>query len=141
MYLHSKGVVEQHDLDRVGGGHCEALLYRIGMTSREGSTDRKRLLRRAIRKYMKGDNVGRQRHTPASGFPDIARYTSELKEYGDHNDVAPQYTPEILSTEPPLYRCRVALKGVTGEGMSRTKREARHLASKDLYQRLGLTVS
>lgn len=144
-YLHSKGVIEQHDLDKIGGDHREALLSRIGMTSREGSSDGRRLLGHAIRKFMNGDNGGGQRERPASAFPDISRYTTLLKEYADHNKVVLEYTPETVSVEPPSYKSRVTLKGVagdvTGEGTGRTKKEARHLASKRLYQRLGLPVS
>lgn len=135
-YLQSKGVVEQYDPDRTGRSHRETLLSQMGMIRRQGSPEGRRLLRRAIRRFLNGDDGGRRREMPVS---DISRFTSVLKEHGDHLGKQPKYTEERASIEPTEYRVRVTLGDVTGEGRARSKKQAKHLASQEACRRLNLT--
>lgn len=115
--------------------HREILLSHIGVIVRQGSSDEKRLLRYAVRKFSHGRNVDGQKEDVQL---DLSRFTTVLKEYGDHIGELPKYTSRPLSQEPPLFKYTVTLKGVKGEGTGRTMKKAKHQASKDACERLGL---
>jgi hypothetical protein len=105
------------------------------MIVRQGSAKEKRLVLHAVRKFKAGKAVESQRGDAPS---DISRFTTLLKEYGDHIGEVPKYTSELLSQEPLLFKQCVRLRGVKGEGTGRTMKTARHYASKEACQRLGL---
>jgi dsRNA-specific ribonuclease len=107
------------------------------MIVRQGSSNERRLVRHAVRKFSLGHKLEGQREDVQV---DVARFTTLLKEYGDHNDEPPKYTHQTVSVEPPLFKYSVTLKGVRGEGKGRTMKMAKHQASKDACQRLGLRV-
>jgi dsRNA-specific ribonuclease len=61
-----------------------------------------------------------------------------LKEYGDDIGEQPEYTSDMISLEPPVFKERVTLQGVTEEGTGRTRKEAKHRASQKACQRMRL---
>jgi hypothetical protein len=70
---------------------------------------------------------------------DISRYTGALKEHGDQVGVIPVYGSETISAVPPLFRASVAFQQINVTADGRTKRLAKHRASKEACTRLGLS--
>jgi hypothetical protein len=70
---------------------------------------------------------------------DISRYTGVLKEHGDRVGVIPVYGSETISSVPPLFRASVAFQQINVDADGRTKRLAKHRASKEACTRLGLS--
>lgn len=136
-FLRSKNVADWKDLGTANPDHREILLSRIGMIVRQGSSNERRLVRHAVRMFSLGHKLEGQREDIQV---DLSRFTSLLKEYGDHNGESPKYTHQTVSVEPPLFKYSVSLKGVRGEGTGRTMKMAKHQASKDACQRLDLKV-
>lgn len=66
------------------------------------------------------------------------RYTSRLWEEGQVLNEMPTVEEETLSGIPIRYKVVVRLRGQCGEGQASSKRRAKHMASKDLSQKLGL---
>ena len=73
--------------------------------------------------------------TPASA--NSARYTMILKELGDESGVAPKYSLETLSLEPPMFKATVTFRDLTTASTARTKKEAKHQASRQACEQLG----
>lgn len=64
---------------------------------------------------------------------DLAKYTSLLKEMGDIQGVVPQHAETMVQQTPPVWRGTAGYRGVTAVGEGKTKKEARHRASKEVY--------
>ncbi|BCR89938.1 double-stranded RNA binding motif domain-containing protein [Aspergillus chevalieri] len=64
---------------------------------------------------------------------ELARYTSLLKEMGDIQGVVPQHAETMLQQTPPVWRGTASYRGVSAVGEGKTKKEARHRASKEVY--------
>jgi hypothetical protein len=78
-------------------------------------------------------------HAPqGEGTRDISQYTTALKEHGDKVGEVPDYDYERVSLVPPLFRARVTFKEINATGEGKTKKLARHRASKEALNRLGL---
>lgn len=69
---------------------------------------------------------------------DISQYTTALKEHGDRIEVLPSYDYERISLMPPSFRARVVFKEINATGEGKTKKLARHRASKEAWILLGL---
>jgi hypothetical protein len=72
---------------------------------------------------------------------EIWRYTSRLWEEGTSFGQFPIVKDEMLRSFPPLFRVTVDFKGSRGEGEALNKRQAKHIASKDVCQKLGIILS
>ena len=87
-----------------------------------------------------------QPNTPAAdnitevGDLDLPRYTSALKEYGDQQGVAYSCPTRQISTMPVRSRCVIQVEGRTYDGVARSKKEAKHLASQQACQLLGIEI-
>ncbi len=68
-----------------------------------------------------------------------ARYTTILKELGDENGVAPKYGVETMSLDPPMFKVTVSFRDITFEGTARTKKEAKHQASRQACEHFDQT--
>lgn len=64
---------------------------------------------------------------------DIAQYTSLLKEKGDLEGVVPQHVETMVQETPPIWKATARYKQWTGEAQGKSKKEARHQASKEVY--------
>ena len=64
---------------------------------------------------------------------EIAQYTSLLKEKGDIEGVVPQHAEVMLQETPPIWKATASYKQWVGEAQGKSKKEARHRASKDVY--------
>ena len=64
---------------------------------------------------------------------DIAQYTSLLKEKGDTEGVVPEHVETMLQETPPVWRATATYGGLTGTAEGKSKKEARHRASKEVY--------
>ena len=71
---------------------------------------------------------------------DISRYTTALKEHGDKVEVLPSYDYERISLMPPSFKARVVFKDINAAGEGKTKKLARHRASKEAWILLGLPL-
>jgi hypothetical protein len=65
------------------------------------------------------------------------RYTLALKEKGDQESVVPTYDEARQSEHPPLWVVTVAYDNITEAGQAKSKRQAKHLASKKAWCKLG----
>jgi hypothetical protein len=64
------------------------------------------------------------------------KYTAFLNEKGQLADMAPYYEGKRIRNDPPLYSVSVTFYGCTESAVARTKRGAKHSASKRLCERL-----
>lgn len=62
---------------------------------------------------------------------DLPRYTMAMNEVFDAEGRRPQYDCETLSLDPPLFEATVRHKGRAYQGKASTKKEAKHLASRN----------
>ncbi|OJJ32723.1 hypothetical protein ASPWEDRAFT_589829 [Aspergillus wentii DTO 134E9] len=67
---------------------------------------------------------------------DLARFTSSLKARGDVEGVKPVYEEVMLRETPPDWQSIGNYNGITGVGRGTTKKEARHLASREIWNSL-----
>lgn len=80
-------------------------------------------------------------HAPqGEDMEDNSRYTAALKEHGDQTGVLPGYDYERISFTPPSFRARVVFKEINATGEGKTKKLARHQASKEAWILLGLPL-
>ncbi|THW77714.1 hypothetical protein D6D18_09864 [Aureobasidium pullulans] len=83
-----------------------------------------------------------QRPTPPTeqdGPPEeMAKYTMALKEHGDCIDAQPSYRNIMISQYPPRFKSVVSFEGTEENGESRTKKDAKHIASRKMCERLGI---
>jgi hypothetical protein len=71
---------------------------------------------------------------------DNSHYTTALKEHGDQIGVLPGYDYERISFVPPSFRARVVFKEIKVTGEGKTKKQAKHQASKEAWILLGLPL-
>jgi hypothetical protein len=69
---------------------------------------------------------------------EMAKYTMALKEHGDRIVQKPlnKYSNESLN--PPRVKCFVSFGGLEEHGEARTRKEAKHIASKKICEKLGI---
>lgn len=80
-------------------------------------------------------------HGPASADPPVHRYTTLLREHIDANGASTiTYEKRELNTEVATWHCTATYLNFVGEGIGRTYREAKHLASKQICGMMGLEV-
>ena len=88
--------------------------------------------------------VFQRRDTPSrvvAASAKSAQYTMILKELGDESGVAPEYRLETLSMDPPIFKAHVSFRDMTFESTARTKKEAKHQASRQACEYHGIRVS
>lgn len=71
---------------------------------------------------------------------DMHKYTSALKEHGDSHGTLVAYQKRSLNHYPPSWQCVATFGDVTGEGIARNSQQAKHIASKQVCEMLGLFV-
>jgi dsRNA-specific ribonuclease len=71
---------------------------------------------------------------------DISHYTAALKEHGDQVGVTPGYDYDRISYVPPSFRARVIFGEINVAGEGKTKKLAKHRASKEAWIHLGLPL-
>ncbi|TIA28067.1 hypothetical protein D6C78_10921 [Aureobasidium pullulans] len=85
---------------------------------------------------------GEQRPTPPNEqdgpLEEMAKYTMALKEHGDRIDAQPSYKTITISQYPSRFMSVVSFGGSEENGESRTKRDAKHIASKKMCERLAI---
>lgn len=71
---------------------------------------------------------------PVQAVPtDIAQYTSMLKEKGDAEGVVPQHSETMVQETPPVWKATATYRDIQGAGEGKSKKEARHRASREAY--------
>ncbi|KAH0344600.1 hypothetical protein KCU83_g8163, partial [Aureobasidium melanogenum] len=76
------------------------------------------------------------------GLPrEMAKYTMALKEHGDHIDAQPSYRTIMVSQYPPRFKSVVSFEGTEESGESRTKKDAKHIASRKMCERLAIRLA
>lgn len=65
-----------------------------------------------------------------------AQYTVMLKEKGDVDGFVPIYNEEMEQEYPPVWRVTALYGDIVGMGLARSKKEAKHTASKDVWNKL-----
>lgn len=149
-----------------GSPQCDphpTLLALVGMIIRTGNEDEKRTVISILRRRPETATVDerqkaevpkpKQREKRIKGFPrddeprkvalasaNNAQYTMTLKELGDESGVSPQYSLETLSLDPPMFKATVSFRDTTVHSTARTKKEAKHQASRQACEQLGLKV-
>jgi hypothetical protein len=71
---------------------------------------------------------------------DMHRYTSTLKEYADNHRGSVHYQTSHLSSYPAQWHCAATFGSFTAEGEGCSVKEAKHVASKEICELLGLNV-
>lgn len=71
---------------------------------------------------------------------DIAKYTSILKEKGDKAGFVPSYNFKQTQLMPPLFKAVVSFQDYVFDGSGRTKQQAKHVASREACNALGLML-
>ena len=69
---------------------------------------------------------------------DKSRYTSRLMEYGQKKHVLPTYEYSTISQTPSNFRCRVRLQGINTSATAPSKKLAKHQASFNACNMLGI---
>ena len=76
------------------------------------------------------------------GLPEeMAKYTMALKEHGDRIDTQPSYRTIMVSQYPPRFKSVVSFEGTEENGESRTKKDAKHIASRKMCERLAIHLA
>jgi hypothetical protein len=75
-----------------------------------------------------------------AGDRQLAYYSMALKEHGDTIGREPRYDIEPSPVHPSQFRARVSVNGSVFDGEASTKKQAKHLASKEACHALGITV-
>ena len=74
---------------------------------------------------------------PVQAVPtDLAQYTSMLKEKGDAEGVVPQHSETMVQETPPVWKATTTYRDIQGAGEEKSKKEARHRASREAYMML-----
>jgi hypothetical protein len=86
-----------------------------------------------------------QRPTPLNeqdeSHEGMAKYTMALKEHGDRIDAQPSYRTNMISQNPPRFMSIVSFEGSEENGESRNKRDAKHIASRKMCERLSIQIA
>lgn len=72
--------------------------------------------------------------------PNLPRYTSAQKEYGDRRRVAYSWPTRQISAMPVTFRCTVQMDRRSWSGVAKSKNEAKHLASQQACQHLRIEI-
>lgn len=75
-----------------------------------------------------------------AGDRQLAYYSMALKEHGDTIGREPRYDIEPSPVHPSQFRARASVNGPFFEGEASTKKQAKHLASKEACHALGIAV-
>ena len=136
------------------------LLALVGLIIRTGNEDEKRTVISILRRRPEASTIDerqkaellkpKEREKQTNIFPwgdkscnvtlasaNNARYTMILKELGDESGVSPKYSLETLSLDPPLFKATVSFLDITANSTARTKKEAKHQASRQACEHLG----
>ena len=70
-----------------------------------------------------------------------AKYTMVLGEHGDRIDTQPSYRTIMVSQYPPRFKSVVSFEGTEENGESRTKKDAKHIASRKMCERLAIHLA
>jgi Double-stranded RNA binding motif len=160
LLLTQEITLSEHGLGSAQHDPHPRFLALVGMVMRTGSEKDKRTMVSILRRQSKAStNNGRQNAnvpkpkegegrtkvfpggdkssngTPASA--NSGQYTMILKELGDESGVAPNYSLETLSLDPPMFKAVVSFRDTTFESTARTKKEAKHQASRQACEHLG----
>jgi hypothetical protein len=68
------------------------------------------------------------------------RYTSVLKEHADIHGGVVDYQRTSLSDYPPSWHITATFRGFSGQGIGRNSTQAKHAASKQLCESMGLSI-
>lgn len=138
--LRTRGITTTQNRDASGPDYRLDLLTLVGTVIRQGSAQHRSATIDAIRNlaFTDAGSTGRERAERKGRSLEISRFTMILKEYGDDIGEQPEYTSDMISLEPPVFKERVTLQGVTEEGTGRTRKEAKHRASQKACQRMRL---
>ncbi|KAL4874552.1 hypothetical protein BJY04DRAFT_211981 [Aspergillus karnatakaensis] len=71
---------------------------------------------------------------------EIWRYTSRLWEEAQLHDLPPKCTDTQLSNFPTRFRVIVEFRGAQGQGEASNKKQAKHIASRDVCWQLGIVL-
>jgi hypothetical protein len=71
---------------------------------------------------------------------DNSQFTSKLKEKGDQESLIPEYNTVSIRVHPPMWRVIVTYGEKTAEAQSRSKRAAKHEASRKMFLQLGVSM-
>ena len=69
---------------------------------------------------------------------DLGHYTTALKQHGDLSSTVPEYDITEVSQHPPLFRASLSFKRLKVVGEGRSKKLAKHRASKLACSRLSI---
>ncbi|TIA47110.1 hypothetical protein D6C77_10344 [Aureobasidium pullulans] len=72
---------------------------------------------------------------------EMAKYTMALKEHGDRMGKKPFDKSSTKSLNPPWFKWFLSFEGLEEYGEARSKREAKHIASKKMCERLGIRLT
>lgn len=162
--LQAQGITSsKHGLGSAQHDPHPRLLALVGMIIRSGNEKETRAMISILRRHSEASTInGRQKAevpkpkeredrtkvlpggdtsrkvTPVSA--NSAQYTMILKELGDESGVAPKYSLETLSMDPPLFKAQVSFRDITFESTARTKKEAKHRASRQACEHLGVKI-
>jgi hypothetical protein len=80
---------------------------------------------------------------PVASYPqqDKSRYTMALMEHGQKTGAVPAYEFAILSQTPPSHRCYLNIQGISTSATASTRKEAKHQASSNACQILGIKAN
>jgi dsRNA-specific ribonuclease len=110
----------------------------VGTTVRTGTRDQKIALLEAIRqalpetvRYAPQHHARMSNDTSSNSWPppELGKYASALKEFGDQHAFTPVYTYQTLSVSPPKFQATLSCGEVMFKGTGRNKKQARHAAA------------
>jgi hypothetical protein len=71
---------------------------------------------------------------------DISIYTSLLNNYAETQGGVVDYRRQCLNQSPKSWQYTASFGDISGEGINPNSRQAKHMASKQLYEELGLSL-
>lgn len=144
--LQEKGI-QASDFCTLDEDAYKALIVLTGAVIRKGTTKQKNALIATLQKSRRtetGDassgfgsreiNVSQRESHSEPNRPaatELARYTMALEEHGVKEGFKPDYRYQIVNNDPLTFKATLYFKGFTFEGSAKTKKIAKHLASKD----------
>jgi hypothetical protein len=87
---------------------------------------------------MESEQTNIELQLPDRSSVEIWRYTSRLWEEGQCCNEVPEVDDEMISSYPTRFRCAVKFRGRQGRGEASSKKQAKHIASKDICEQLGI---
>jgi hypothetical protein len=162
--LQAQGITSsEHGLGSAQQDPHPRLLALVGMIMRNGKEKEKRTTISILRRHPEASTIDgrhkaevpkpKERENRTKVFPrddksrkvtpastKNAQYTMVLKELGDESGEAPRYSLETWSLDPPMFKATLSFQDITFESTARTKKEAKHQASRKACEHLGLKV-